>query len=125
MISGHADNNSGAVTVKYSLSPNDGDEVAPGVTINPAAKRFDNIAGSSPGGTYSVTIKVSENNAVKAWAVSIPAKYDWIKANPESGTGSGDIEITVEENRSFYNRKAVIQIGGIDHTITQERRTAD
>ena len=125
MISGHADNNSGAVTVKYSLSPNDGDEVAPSVTINPAAKRFDNIAGSSPGGTYSVTIKVSENNAVKAWAVSIPAKYDWIKANPESGTGSGDIEITVEENRSFYNRKAVIQIGGIDHTITQERRTAD
>ncbi|MGB2265994.1 MAG: BACON domain-containing protein, partial [Akkermansiaceae bacterium] len=49
----------------------------------------------------------------------------WVTADVTQGTGSGVVNITVSENRSFNDRKAVIQIGGLDHQITQERRSAD
>ena len=93
-------------------------------------RSFDNIGGQSPGGTYSVSIEISPNSVVQNWTVDIPAEYDWVTADVTSGSGSATINITVGGRSTgstddFFDRTAVIQIGGLNHTITQEKRTAN
>ena len=122
---GHAANGRFGVTVRHGIIPNDNGDVAPNASLSPTSKSFDNIGGQSPGGTYTVNIEISPSSVIQNWTVDIPAEYDWITADVSSGSGSSAISITVSENRSLYNRDAVIVIGGFNHTITQERRTAD
>ena len=130
IVSGSATSWSGRSVVRHSIIPNDTGEVAPSASISPISKRFDNIGGQSPGGTYSVNIEISPNSVVQNWTVDIPAEYDWITADVSSGSGSATINITVAGRSTgsaddFFDRTAVIQIGGLDHTIIQEKRTAD
>ena len=129
-VSGHAVSEEFGVTVRHSIIPNDTGEVAPSASISPTSKRFDNIGGQSPGGTYSVNIEISPNSVVQNWTVDIPAEYDWVTADVTSGSGSATINITVAGRSTgstddFFDRTAVIQIGGLNHTITQEKRTAN
>ena len=129
-VSGHAVSEDFGVTVRHSIIPNDTGEVAPSASISPTSKRFDNIGGQSPGGTYSVSIEISPNSVVQNWTVDIPAEYDWVTADVTSGSGSATINITVGGRSTgstddFFDRTAVIQIGGLNHTITQEKRTAN
>lgn len=125
IVSGHAIDWSRGVSLKYNIVPNDTGEVAPSASIDPVSKRYNNILGKSLGGTHAVNIEISPNSVVQNWSVNIPAGVDWIATDVTQGSGSGVVNITVSENRSFYDRDAVIQIGGFDHRITQERRSAD
>ena len=119
------------LTLRHSIVANNPltDGVAPSAFISPTSKKFDTIQGQSPGGTYSVSIEISPNNSVQDWTVEIPAEYDWVTADVTSGSGSATINITVSgragSTDDFYDRTAVIQIGGLNHTITQEKRTAN
>ena len=122
---GHAANGRFGLTVQHGIIPNDNGDVAPSASLSPTSKDFGNIRGQSPGGTYPVSIEISPSSVIQNWTVDIPAEYDWVTADVTEGSGSGVITITVSENRSLYNREAVIQIGGFDHRITQERRTSD
>lgn len=126
IVSGHAANWAGGVTVKHSIVPNDTGEVAPSASLNPTSKSFDNnFLGQSLGGVYQVNIEISPNSIIQNWTVDIPAEADWVTADVLSGSGSAAITITVSENRTLFNREAVIQIGGFNHRITQERRISD
>jgi hypothetical protein len=122
-ISGSASYAGGGVTLKHTIIPNDTGEYAPNASISPTSKNFDTILGKSPGGSYNVKITISPNSTVQNWVVSIPVS--WVSANVTSGSGSGTITFTVSENRTLYDREAVIKIGGLKHRITQERRTSD
>ena len=124
VVSGHALNSSG-VSVRHSISPNETGAVTPWAYIRPTYKHFENVLGKSIGGSYSVRIEISPNSLVQDWTVNIPADIDWVSADALSGSGPGEITITVEENFSFFNRAAVIKIGGFNHRIEQDRRTAD
>ena len=126
LVSGHGDSSDLGVTVRHNIVPNDTGEVAPSASIAPASKSFDNdFLGQSLGGIYQVNIEISPNSIIQNWTVDIPAEADWITADVLSGSGSAAITITVSENRTLFNREAVIQIGGFNHRITQERRTAN
>ena len=130
IVIGHAENSRFGVTLRHSIIPNDTGEVAPSASISPTSKKFDNIRGQSPGGTYSVNIEISPNSVVQNWTVDIPAEYDWVTADVTEGSGSATINITVGGRSTgstddFFDRTAVIQIGGFNHTITQEKRTAN
>ena len=125
-VSGHGVSKKFGVTVRHSVIPNDTGEVAPSASIDPTTKNFDNdLLGQSPGGTYQVNIEISLNSLIKNWTVDIPIEADWVTADVVSGSGSGLITITVSENRTLFNREAVIQIGGLNHRITQERRISN
>jgi hypothetical protein len=126
IVSGSAPNWSGGVSLRYNLLPNDTGEVVPTASISPTSKSFDNdLLGQSLGGIYQVNIEISPNSIIQNWTVDIPAEADWVTADVLSGSGSAAITITVSENRTLFNREAVIQIGGLNHRITQERRTAN
>ena len=125
---GHAANERFGLTVQHGLIPNDplADGVAPNASVTPLSKDFRTDSfGKSLGGTYSVNIEISPNSVVSNWSVNIPAEYDWITVDVAEGSGSAVIQITVAENRTFYERSAVIQIAGFDHRITQGRRWSD
>ena len=130
---GHAVNGRSGVTVRHAVIPNNTGEVAPSgyvSFISPTSKRFQNELGQSPGGVYSVRIEIAPNNPVQNWTVDIPAEYDWVTADVTEGSGSATINITVGGRSTgstddFFDRTAVIQIGGFNHTITQEKRTAN
>jgi hypothetical protein len=117
---GNAANGIFGLTVQHSIIPNDNGDVAPSASISPTSKSFDNDFL-----VYQVNIEISPNSIIQNWTVDIPAEVDWVTADVLSGSGSAAITITVSENRTLYNRDAVIQIGGFDHRITQERRTSD
>jgi hypothetical protein len=126
LVSGHGASEAFGVTVRHGVEPNETGEVAPSASISPSFKEFDNdFRGQSLGGTYQVNIEISPNNGLKDWTVDIPAEAGWVTADVLSGSGSAAITITVSENRTLFNREAVIQIGGLNHRITQERRTAN
>lgn len=126
LVSGHADSSNSGVTVRHSVIPNDTGEVAPSASISPTSKGFDNDnLGQSLGGVYQVNIEISPNSLIQNWTVDIPIEADWVTADVASGSGSGLITITVSENRTLFNREAVIQIGGLNHRITQERRISN
>ena len=128
LLYGHAVNNRLGVTVRHAVIPNTTGAVAPSdyvSSISPTSKHFANINGQSPGGVYSIRIDISPNNPVQDWGVNIPTDVSWVRAEVTSGSGTADIVITVDENRSFYNRETIIQVGGFNHRITQERRTSD
>ena len=95
IVSGSAISWSSRGAVRHSIIPNDTGEVAPSASISPTSKKFDNIGGQSPGGTYSVSIEISPNSVVQNWTVDIPAEYDWVTADVTSGSGSATINITV------------------------------
>ncbi|MGB2092016.1 MAG: BACON domain-containing protein, partial [Akkermansiaceae bacterium] len=125
---GHAANGRYGLTVEHGIIPNDPltDGVAPSASVTPLSKDFPTDSfGKSFGGTYSVNIEISPNSVVNNWSVNIPAEYDWITVDVAEGSGSAVIQITVAENRTFYERSAVIQIAGFDHRITQGRRWSD
>ncbi|MGB2402349.1 MAG: BACON domain-containing protein [Akkermansiaceae bacterium] len=126
LVSGHADSSDFGVTVRHGIIPNDTGEVAPSASIIPTSKDFDNdFLGQSLGGVYQVNIEISPNSVIQNWTVDIPAEFDWVTADVLSGSGTGVITITVAENRTLFNREAVIQIGGLNHRITQERRISN
>ena len=127
---GNAANGIFGLTVQHSIIPNDNGDVAPSASLSPTSKSFDNIGGQSPGGTYPVSIEISPSSVIQNWTVDIPAEYDWVTADVTSGSGSATINITVAgrstgSTADFFDRTAVIQIGGFNHTITQEKRTAN
>ena len=73
------------------------------------------------GGSYTIRV-----TALGPWTVVIPANVFWVSATPASGSGNGEITITVGSHTNgpatASPRQTTIEIGGKAHVVTQDWR---
>lgn len=96
---------------RYTVIPNDTGEVAPSTNISPKKKKL-----SADQKTYTVDVVVDT-----AWQVVIPDEVaEWVEVDVETGTGNGQVEITVLTNVTGLPREANLKIAGLNHKIEQD-----
>jgi len=94
--------------------PNTGNLLPPVTQISPRLQVV-----PAEGMSYKVYVTASE-----PWRVEImPDVGLWVSATPVSGTGSGEIIITVGRNFDVVSRSGFITIAGVRHVIEQEPAT--
>ncbi|MCB1078926.1 MAG: hypothetical protein KDM64_13985, partial [Verrucomicrobiae bacterium] len=51
---------------------------------------------------------------------TITESLDWVTVDPVSGTGDTTVTVTVSEHTAVMDRSGTIDVGGINHTLTQQ-----
>ncbi len=86
-----------------------------GVTIAPASLVFNAVAGGAPPASQTLAVTVAAGTAWSA-SVSTSTGPDWLLAGPKSGTGPGQITVTLMTGAlagGFYSGRITVSAGGV------------
>jgi len=81
-----------------------------------------NLTGSQAGTFSNVASVTTTNNC--SWLAQVTSGSSWLSTS-SSGTGNGNISITVAENTTFNSRTGTINVEGQNLTITQPAFSCD
>jgi hypothetical protein len=79
--------------------------------LSPTSKTF-----KSPAGSASVNVSCGTSCD---WSV-INGDSSWVTVTLQKGSGSGVVNYTVAENMTKFTRSTTLNIGGVNHTVTQQ-----